>query len=143
MTTPEHENATHTEQSTVEQTATEQTTQAGSLVDELRTLGSQLESVVRAFLQSNKAHSMQQELQNGVNELVQRLQSATTSEPVVEVSEKGKQLVEKAFENPAVTEAHGKVVKGLSSLNEELRKMANSLADDKHDDTTNPPPASN
>jgi DNA-binding PadR family transcriptional regulator len=74
-----------------------------------------------------------------VNELVQKLQNATTSEPVAEVSEKGKQLVEKAFENPAVTEAHAKVVKGLSSLNEELRKMASSLADDKHTNNDTPP----
>lgn len=128
MTTPEQQNAPQTEQAS----------ENNSLVHELRTLGSQLESVVRAFLQSNKAHSIQQDLQNGVNELVQKLQSATTSEPVAEVSEKGKQLVEKAFENPAVTEAHAKVVKGLSSLNEELRKMATTLAEDKHTDTTPP-----
>lgn len=115
------------------------TTEGGSLAHELRTLGSQLETVVRAFLDSNKAHSMQQELQKGVNELVQKLQNATTSEPIVEVSEKGKQIVEKAFENPAVTEAHAKVVKGLSSLNEELRKMATSLAEDKHTNDTTPP----
>jgi hypothetical protein len=82
---------------------------------------------------------MQQELQKGVNELVQKLQSATTSEPIVEVSEKGKQIVEKAFENPAVTEAHAKVVKGLSNLNEELRKMATSLSEDKHTNDTTPP----
>lgn len=130
MTTPEQSNAPHTEPNA----------ESGSLVHELRTLGSQLESVVRAFLQSNKAHTMQQELQNGVNELVQKLQNATTSEPVVEVSEKGKQLVEKAFENPAVTEAHAKVVKGLSNLNEELRKMASTLADDRHNDTNTTPP---
>jgi uncharacterized coiled-coil DUF342 family protein len=115
------------------------TNESGSLAHELRTLGSQLETVVRAFLESNRAHSMQQELQKGVNDLVQKLQSATTSEPVVEVSEKGKQLVEKALENPAVTEAHAKVVKGLSSLNEELRKMATSLAEDKHTNDNTPP----
>ncbi len=130
MTSPEQQNTPQAEQNA----------ESGSLVHELRTLGSQLESVVRAFLQSNKAHSLQQELQNGVNELVQKLQNATTSEPVVEASEKGKQLVEKAFENPAVTEAHAKVIKGLSSLNDELRKMANTLADDKFNDTNTTPP---
>lgn len=118
---------------------TSHATESGSLAHELRTLGSQLETVVRAFLESNKAHSMQQELQKGVNELVQKLQSATTSEPVAEVSEKGKQLVEKALENPAVTEAHAKVVKGLSNLNEELRRMASSLAEDKHTNDNTPP----
>lgn len=118
-------------------TAGEQPQDTGSLVNELRTLGSQLEAVVRAFLQSNKAHTIQQDLQNGVNELVQKLQNATTSEPVSEVSEKGKQLVEKAFENPAVTEAHATFVKGISALNEELRKIATTLAEDKHNaDTT-------
>jgi 23S rRNA maturation-related 3'-5' exoribonuclease YhaM len=82
---------------------------------------------------------MQQELQNGVNELVQKLQNATTSSSVAEASEKGKQIVEKAFDNPAVTEAHSKVVKGLSNLNAELRKMANSLAEDKHTNDETPP----
>lgn len=133
---------TQEEQKAAETTQTPesaQTPESGSLAQELRTLGSQLETVVRAFLESNRAHSMQQELQKGVNELVQKLQNATTSEPVAEVSEKGKQLVEKAFENPAVTEAHAKVVKGLSSLNEELRKMASSLADDKHTNNNTPP----
>ncbi|MFZ9857536.1 MAG: hypothetical protein ACO3F2_04285 [Roseiflexaceae bacterium] len=133
---------TNEQQHTPETTHTHESTPAqesGSLAQELRTLGSQLETVVRAFLESNRAHSMQQELQKGVNELVQKLQSATTSEPVAEASEKGKQLVEKALENPAVTEAHAKVVKGLSNLNEELRKMATSLAEDKHsDDNTQP-----
>lgn len=127
------------DQKAPETTEAQQTPDGGSLAQELRTLGSQLETVVRAFLESNRAHSMQQELQKGVNDLVQKLQSATTSEPVAEVSEKGKQLVEKAFENPAVTEAHAKVVKGLSSLNEELRKMAHSLAEDKHTDEHTPP----
>lgn len=131
---------THEEQQKPAETTTpHEAPESGSLTHELRTLGSQLETVVRAFLESNRAHSMQQELQKGVNELVQKLQSATTSEPVAEVSEKGKQLVEKAFENPAVTEAHAKVVKGLSSLNEELRKMANSLAEDKHPSDPTPP----
>lgn len=134
---------THEEQTqapdTTQAAESTQAPEGGSLAHELRTLGSQLETVVRAFLESNRAHSMQQELQKGVNELVQKLQSATTSEPVTEVSEKGKQLVEKALENPAVTEAHAKVVKGLSSLNEELRKMATSLADDKHTSDNTPP----
>lgn len=129
----------HEQQNQAEATQNNEAPESGSLTHELRTLGAQLETVVRAFLDSNRAHSIQQELQKGVNELVQKLQSATTSEPVSEVSEKSKQFVEKAFENPAVTEAHAKVVKGLSSLNEELRKMATSLAEDKHtDDQTTP-----
>ena len=135
MTHEEQHNTTET----IHVPETAQTHESGSLVHELRTLGSQLETVVRAFLESNRAHSMQQELQNGVNELVQKLQNATTSSSVAEASEKGKQIVEKAFDNPAVTEAHSKVVKGLSNLNEELRKMANSLAEDKHTNDETPP----
>lgn len=120
------------QQKPAEASAGHEAPESASLTHELRTLGSQLETVVRAFLESNRAHSIQQELQKGVNELVQKLQNATTSEPVAEVSEKGKQLVEKAFENPAVTDAHATFVKGISALNEELRKIANTLAEDKH-----------
>ncbi len=102
-----------------------------SLLDELRSLGTQLEAVARAFLASNKAHQMQQDLQTGVNELITKLQGIGTNETVVEVTEKGKQMVEKALENPTVTDAHAKVVNKLGSLNEDLRKLASTLADDK------------
>jgi hypothetical protein len=108
----------------------------GSLLDELRALGTQLEAVARAFLASNKAHQMQNDLQTGVNELIVKLQSIGTNETVVEVTEKGKQMVEKALENPTVTDAHAKVVNKLGSLNEDLRKLASSLADDKKHDGT-------
>ena len=112
-----------------------------SLTHELRTLGTQIEAVVRAFLASDKAHQMQQELQSGVNELVTRLQDVAKSEQVSEVSEKGKQMVEKAFENPKVVQAHSQVVSGLSSLNEELRKLAESFAESTKPSETTPPSA--
>ncbi|NBU65420.1 MAG: hypothetical protein EBS29_13110 [Chloroflexia bacterium] len=103
-----------------------------SLLDELRTLGTQLEAVARAFLNSNQAHQIQQELQKGVGEVADRLQAIRSSEKIAEVSEKGKQFVEKAMENPAVTEAHTKVVSGLASINDELRKLAASLSENRH-----------
>jgi hypothetical protein len=55
---------------------------------------------------------------------------------VVEVTEKGKQFVEKALDNPTVTDAHAKVVSKLGSLNDDLRKLASSLEDDKKHDGT-------
>jgi hypothetical protein len=110
----------------------------GSLIDELRALGTQLEAVARAFLASNKAHQMQNDLQTGVNELIVKLQGIGNNETVVEVTEKGKHLVEKALENPTVTDAHAKVINKLGSLNEDLRKLASSLADDKKHDEKPP-----
>jgi len=107
----------------------EQSTGDKSLIGELQVLGTQLEAVVRAFLASDKAHQIQQELQNGANELAQRIQAIAQSEQVSEVSEKGKQMVEKAFENPKVAQAHTQVIAGISTLNEELRKIAASLAE--------------
>ena len=103
-----------------------------SLLDELRSLGAQLEAVARAFLNSNQAHQIQQDLQKGVGDVVDRLQALRSNEKVAEVSEKGKQLVEKAMENPSVTEAHTKVVSGLANINEELRKLAASLSENRH-----------
>jgi hypothetical protein len=103
-----------------------------SLLDELRALGTQLEAVARAFLNSNQAHQIQQDLQKGVGEVVDRLQALRSNEKVAEVSEKGKQFVEKAMENPSVTEAHTKVVSGLAGINEELRKLAASLSENRH-----------
>jgi hypothetical protein len=103
-----------------------------SLLDELRSLGTQLEAVARAFLNSNQAHQIQQDLQKGVGEVVDRLQALRSNEKVTEVSEKGKQFVEKAMENPTVTEAHTKVVSGLAGINEELRKLAASLGENRH-----------
>ena len=61
-----------------------------SLLDELRSLGTQLEAVARAFLNSNQAHQIQQDLQKGVGEVVDRLQALRSNEKVTEVSEKGK-----------------------------------------------------
>ena len=107
----------------------EQSTGDKSLIGELQVLGTQLEAGVRAFLASDKAHQIQQELQNGANELAQRIQAIAQSEQVSEVSEKGKQMVEKAFENPKVAQAHTQVIAGISTLNEELRKIAASLAE--------------
>ena len=103
-----------------------------SLLDELRALGTQLEAVARACLNSNQAHQIQQDLQKGVGEVVDRLQALRSNEKVTEVSEKGKQFVEKAMENPTVTEAHTKVVSGLAGINEELRKLAASLGENRH-----------
>lgn len=107
-----------------------------SLLQELRSFGAQVEAVARAFLASNQAHQIQQELQKGVGELVERLQSVRSDERVVEVTEKGKQAVERAMANPSVVDAHTKVVQGLASINEELRKLASSLENDKHDNPT-------
>jgi len=129
MTTPE-------ERTTTNPTPDATHANNGSLLDELRALGTQLEAVARAFLASNKAHQMQNDLQTGVNELIVKLQSIGTNETVVEVTEKGKQMVEKALENPTVTDAHAKVINKLGSLNEDLRKLASSLADDKKHDGT-------
>lgn len=104
-----------------------------SLLHELRSLGAQVEAVARAFLASNQAHQIQQELQKGVGEIVERLQAVRSDERVVEVTEKGKQAVERAMTNPSVVEAHAKAVSGLANINEELRKLASSLESDKHD----------
>ncbi|MFM2309371.1 MAG: hypothetical protein RLY87_1492 [Chloroflexota bacterium] len=128
---------THPEQN--QSTPVENTsTNNGSLLEELRSLGTQLEAVARAFLASNKAQQMQTDLQTGVNELIVKLQGIGSNETVVEVTEKGKQFVEKALENPTVTDAHAKVVNKLGSLNDELRKLASTLADDKKRDDQPP-----
>lgn len=128
---------THPEQN--QSTPVENTsTNNGSLLEELRSLGIQLEAVARAFLASNKAQQMQTDLQTGVNELIVKLQGIGSNETVVEVTEKGKQFVEKALENPTVTDAHAKVVNKLGSLNDELRKLASTLADDKKRDDQPP-----
>ena len=129
MTNPEQQQSTPVD-------ATQQNN--GSLLEELRSLGTQLEAVARAFLASNKAQQMQNDLQTGVNELIVKLQGIGSNETVVEVTEKGKQLVEKALENPTVTDAHAKVVTKLGSLNDELRKLASTLADDKKRDDQPP-----
>lgn len=131
MSTPE-------ERTTTNPTPESANTHNGSLIDELRALGTQLEAVARAFLASNKAHQMQNDLQTGVNELIVKLQGIGNNETVVEVTEKGKHLVEKALENPTVTDAHAKVINKLGSLNEDLRKLASSLADDKKHDEKPP-----
>lgn len=130
MTTPEQQPTQPASEPTP--AAPEQpSAEAQSLLDELRALGTQLEAVARAFLASNKAHQMQADLQNGVNELVTKLQSVASTDAVAGATEKGKQLVEKALENPTVTETHAKVVSKLGSLNDELRKLAASLEEDK------------
>lgn len=136
MTTPEEQQSTPTPTpaptpGAASSTEAPQSGEAQTLLDELRALGSQLEAVARAFLASNKAHQMQQDLQNGVNELVTKLQGVAGSDTVTGATERGKQLVEKALENPTVTDAHAKVVSTLGNLNEELRKLAASLEDDK------------
>ena len=104
-----------------------------SLVNELRAFGTQIEAVARAFLASNQAQQIQQDLQRGVGELVDRLQTVRSDERVVEATEKGKQAVERALTNPAVIDAHAKVVQGLANINEELRKLATSLENDRND----------
>ncbi len=110
-----------------------QTDAQPTLLQELRNFGAQVEAVARAFLASNQAHQIQQDLQKGVGELVERLQTVRQDERVVEVTEKGKQAVERAISNPAVAEAQAKVVHGLASINEELRKLVTSLENDRHD----------
>ena len=129
MTTPEEQKIPPAAPSTPPQA--EPAAEAQSLLEELKSLGNQLEAVARAFLASNKAHQMQQDLQNGVNELVTKLQAIGSTDAVAGATEKGKQLVEKALDNPTVVDAQAKVVSTLGNLNEELRKLAASLEDDK------------
>ena len=114
-------------------TESDNTQNSSSLVSELRAFGTQIEAVARAFLASNQAQQIQQELQRGVGELVERLQTVRSDERVVEVTEKGKQAVERALTNPAVIDAHAKVVQGLANINDELRKLATSLENDRND----------
>jgi len=114
-------------------TESDNTQNSASLVSELRAFGTQIEAVARAFLASNQAQQIQQELQRGVGELVERLQTVRSDERVVEVTEKGKQAVERALTNPAVIDAHAKVVQGLANINDELRKLATSLENDRND----------
>ncbi len=114
-------------------TESDNTHTSASLVSELRAFGTQIEAVARAFLASNQAQQIQQELQRGVGELVERLQTVRSDERVVEVTEKGKQAVERALTNPAVIDAHAKVVQGLANINDELRKLATSLENDRND----------
>lgn len=114
-------------------TESDNTNANSSLVSELRAFGTQIEAVARAFLASNQAQQIQHELQRGVGELVERLQTVRSDERVVEVTEKGKQAVERALTNPAVIDAHAKVVQGLANINDELRKLATSLENDRND----------
>jgi uncharacterized phage infection (PIP) family protein YhgE len=103
----------------------------GDLFDELKNLGSQIESLFTTAVNSEKARAIQQQIAQGVREIGTQVQSAvkTVQEnpKVHEFEERGRQALREARESQFADKLQDTLVGGLHQLNSQLGKLIESF----------------
>ncbi|MFV9505656.1 MAG: hypothetical protein AB4911_13965 [Oscillochloridaceae bacterium umkhey_bin13] len=117
----------------------------GDLASELRELGQQLETAVRAALTSDKAKQVQQDMSAGMKEIGVQLQGALKAiqdnPRVQEVVERGEQAVNQAQQSQAAKDFQEALARGIAQLNEQLAAFATNLRQSSEGGSDTPPPS--
>jgi len=113
----------------------------GDVANEIRELGRQLEAAIRAAVTSERAKELQTEIIRSVAEVGKQLEAATKaaleSQRTKEVTEQARKVVETAQEHKVIQDIRENLVRGLQTLNEELRK---AVARMERKESPQPPP---
>ncbi|OGO40179.1 MAG: hypothetical protein A2Z04_03390 [Chloroflexi bacterium RBG_16_57_9] len=113
----------------------------GDVATEIQELGRQFEAAIRAAVTSTRAQELQAEIIRSVEEIGKQLEAATKaavdSQRTKDVTEQAKKVVETAQEHKVVQDIRENLVRGLQTLNEELRKAVDRM---ERKDPTQPPP---
>ncbi len=114
---------------------------------ELRRLGAQIETAVRAALESEQARHLRDELVDTTRDFGQRVETllnrVVEDERVRDLTERGQQTLERVVESEPVQEVQHRLAEGLGQLNQQLASLITRLqqpaAPPSNDD--DPPPA--
>lgn len=110
---------------------TEERKPSGEIVDELRALGEQLATAVKALWDSDDARKVRQEIGDGFVELSHQVDEAVAkakeSEAAKEFETRVKDTMDKARESDVAGQVQEGLVTGLRQLNDELSKWIGSL----------------
>lgn len=109
---------------------TEEQKPTGDIVGELRTLGQQLGSAIKALWASEETRTVRGEIRQGFVELGQHIdgaiKSAQDSEAAKQFTGQVKQTVEKAKESDVAGQIEQGIVTGLQELNKQLSQFIDS-----------------
>jgi len=106
---------------------TEEQKPSGDILNELKTLGEQLGSAVKALWESDESRNLRKEIVDGMtevsNQIETALKSAQESEAAKEFSAQVKETVDKARESDIPVKLQQSLVGGLRDVNAQLSKM--------------------
>lgn len=109
------------------------------LGEELRGLGSRIESAIRTAVESDRARHLRDELVENTRDFGQRVESLLTrvveDERVRTLTERGQQTIERVSESEPVQELQHHLAEGINLLNQQLDTLITRL---QHQDA---PPA--
>jgi hypothetical protein len=122
---------------------TEEQKPSGDIFAELRTLGQQLGTAIKALWEADETRHVRQEIQQGFVELGQHIdgaiKTAQDSAAAKQFGEQVKQTVDKAKESDVATQLEQGIVTGLQELNKQLGSFVDSWT--KPGQPPTPPPA--
>jgi hypothetical protein len=105
------------------------------LVNELREMGQQLESMFRAFVESDRARQLQRDLAGGVQEITKQVQialrSAQSNPRFQQAEERGRQVLSQAQQSKLVNDVQEALVHGLAQLNDQIKRATERLQEDE------------
>jgi hypothetical protein len=117
----------------------------GSILGELKLLGEQLGTAVKALWESEESKHLRQEIAEGITEASRQidtaLKSAQESEAAKEFSTQVRGAVDKARETDVAEKIGEGLATGLHELNAQLNKLLSSWEVRKAAEPETPPPA--
>lgn len=129
-----YETPTVSEQSVVDGSGN-QARDSNDLVGELREMGSQIEAVLRAAVESDRAKQIQKDLAGGVRELTsqvqQALRSLQTNPRVQQAEERGRQAFSQAQQSKFAADVQDALITGLGQINTQLQKVVARMEQDR------------
>lgn len=106
------------------------------LVDELKTLGQNLKSLVQAAWESEERHKLQQEIQKGVNEFQKAVSDFETSPTGQKLKSEVQDLGERLRAGEVETKLRGDLISALQSLNSALTRATTKKDEAPPSDST-------
>ncbi len=114
----------------------EQTRETPDLVNELREMGQQLESMFRAFVESDRAKQLQRDLAGGVQEISKQVQialrSAQENPRFQQAEERGRQVLSQAQQSKLVNDVQETLISGLAQLNMQIKRATERLQQEEN-----------
>ncbi len=114
----------------------------GDIQGELRTLGEQLASAVRALWESEESQSARREIQQGLVEMGQHLNTAIKSAQESEAGKRFGQQVQDTVQKARESDVGGQIQQGIATGLSEVNKALSQLLDQWSAKKPPEPPAS-
>ncbi len=114
----------------------EQARDTPDLVNELREMGQQLESMFRAFVESERGKQLQRDLAGGVQEISKQMQialrSAQSDPRFQKAEERGRQVLSQAQQSKLVNDVQEALVNGFTQLNAQIKRATERMQQEEN-----------